>query len=801
MRSRPFIFLWLLPCLGSWAALAQQQVDFNVSLIANAQITFEDSTPSQYKSYNDVWGWVDSDGVEYAIIGSGVGTSIFSLKDPASPSLLITVMGDLAGWRDFKSYGNYIYAVADEGSDGLLIIDMSKAPDEITWKNWKPSLSILGQDPVLKQCHNLYIDSCYAYLAGCNNSSPRNLGAFIIDLCQDPLNPQYISTTDSIYAHDVYASNDRLYLSNLNHGFSIVDISDRTHPRTLAIQETSSDFTHNAWASDDNQFLFTTDERLGAFVDAYNISNPDDIFLLDKYRPLASEKQGAIPHNVHYHNGYLVISYYTDGLKIVDAHKPDNLVEVGSYDTYFFRDGTFGGHWGAFPFLPSGLVLSSDRSTGLYVFMPDYQRAGYLEGLVRDSISGLALEDVEIRFLSDLPGGDHTGSNGRYQTGLAEGGLQQIQYFKQGYEVKIASATLSPGSTTFLDVDLVPLSTFSIGGVIMDATSGVPIADAQVKIFNDLYESTAFTDANGLFQINSFEGDFIIAAGKWGFIHGFREIAINGDETDVEIELEVGYRDDFIFDYQWQETGSLNTLDRQRWQRGEPEYYVYDAMFANPDGDIEGDLGRSCYVTGLEGASIGNLTDTSILISPIFDVTSYSDPFVNYFLWFYDNGVNPTDDQLEIFLSNGIDEVLVETVTESGSVWRPQSQIRISDYLTPTADMTLKVLGADVGVGHIYEAGLDGFSVSEGQTTATFDDFESSATVFPNPFRQEIIVRTDDLRYSNYSLLDILGRKIAHGPLFGRETRIETSQVESGFYFLQLTGRESKTVGHKLLKP
>ena len=31
---------------------------------------------------NDIWGWVDSAGNEYAIVGTNDGTSIFDLSDP-----------------------------------------------------------------------------------------------------------------------------------------------------------------------------------------------------------------------------------------------------------------------------------------------------------------------------------------------------------------------------------------------------------------------------------------------------------------------------------------------------------------------------------------------------------------------------------------------------------------------------------------------------------------------------------------------------------------------------------------------
>jgi hypothetical protein len=68
-------------------------------------------------------------------------------------------------------------------------------------------------------------------------------------------------------------------------------------------------------------------------------------------------------------------------------HNPDNLVEVGNFDSFLGQDGGFPGVWGTYPFLPSGKILASDRNNGLFVFIPNYVRACYLEGSVVDSVT------------------------------------------------------------------------------------------------------------------------------------------------------------------------------------------------------------------------------------------------------------------------------------------------------------------------------------------------------------------------------------------------------------------------------
>ena len=61
------------------------------------------------------------------------------------------------------------------------------------------------------------------------------------------------------------------------------------------------------------------------------------------------------------------MSYYTEGLKVVDITDPSEPVEIGGYDSYQGGDGQYNGAWSAYPFFPSGKIIIGDMSTGLYV--------------------------------------------------------------------------------------------------------------------------------------------------------------------------------------------------------------------------------------------------------------------------------------------------------------------------------------------------------------------------------------------------------------------------------------------------
>ena len=74
----------------------------------NMQLLAEVPNPTGSSS-EDVWGWTDSvTGIDYAMIGSGVGVDIYSLEDPTQPDYKGRW---LTNGFDFKVYGDYAYSV------------------------------------------------------------------------------------------------------------------------------------------------------------------------------------------------------------------------------------------------------------------------------------------------------------------------------------------------------------------------------------------------------------------------------------------------------------------------------------------------------------------------------------------------------------------------------------------------------------------------------------------------------------------------------------------------------------------
>ncbi|MGB1247584.1 MAG: choice-of-anchor B family protein [Chitinophagales bacterium] len=397
------------------------------------------------KRLNDIWGYVDTAGNEYALIGLETGFSIVDVSDAQTPEELFFIEDIETVWRDVKTWDGFAYVVNEE-EGGLLIVDLRSLPDTIFYEH-----NVI--DGVFRTAHNIFIDeNGIAYLVGTNVSW---WGTAFIDLnTSDRFEPEQIGFYDDAYVHDCFVRNDTLWTSELELGrLGVIDISDKSNPIPLAYHETTRLFTHNCWLSDDGQYMATTDERAGAFVDMYNVSNLNNITLLDKYQ--SSPGDSVVPHNTFFLGDYLWTSYYRDGVTLVDATKKNNLVEVGNYDTSPFTsaDG-FEGAWGVYPYLPSGNILVSDREEGLFIFSATYTRAAYLEGNITQDGNSQPIKDAKIEIIGTNYQKESV-LTGDYTIGVADGGFYDIRFSHPFCATKIISnIVLETALTTTLDATL-----------------------------------------------------------------------------------------------------------------------------------------------------------------------------------------------------------------------------------------------------------------------------------------------------------------------------------------------------------
>lgn len=742
---------------------------------------------------NDVWGYVDEEGNEYALVGAAKGVSIVNVTDPTNPTEVYWHPGSESVWRDLKTFGDYAY-ITTEASSGLLIIDMSPLPNgSITQTtNYTGGLGAQWQS-----AHNLWIDeNGYCYIFGANRG---NGGVIILDLNTDPMNPVEVGVFDDWYVHDGYARDNLLYLAHIYEGMiSVVDVADKANPVLLGTSPTPSDFAHNVWPSDDGNFVFTTDEVSGGFIGAYDVSNPADIFETDRTR--SNPQFGTVPHNVHVLGDYLITSYYADGVTIHDISDPYNLIQVGAYDTYPGNSTSTVGCWGAYPFLPSGNILATDIGNGLFILGPTYLEAARLEGTVTNAVTGQQIPGVAIVIENDVQV-ELTASNGYYRTGYYNSGAYDVEYSRYAYEPQVISTSLVNGATLIQDVELVPLDDFQFTVKVRNHL-GQPMLNADVRL--DHLSAGVKTDlvSNGLGDAEFtlfYEDEYEVTVGRWGWITKCLTVSIDETTQEIVVQLEKGFYDDFSFDFGWSTFGDASA---GLWVRDIPiGFDIGGGVNSNPHIDSPNDCGEYAYITGNDGGADNVTGGTVTLISPVFDVTDYSDPFVYYERWFFNFlGPNQPDDTLRILLSNGLTTVELDKQGSDNTIldtWVPV-QFRISDYLIPTATMQLFVTTSDFSTSpNVTEAGFDHFRVSEG-FFVSIDEEEALSKeihVYPNPATEWLYIE-GELIGERIRLLDFQGRVVTEWLADSDLMKLDLQPCVPGMYLIQVRDRSYKFVKH-----
>lgn len=382
-----FALMVLFPA-GMWAQLNITQV---------SKVPFVNNT-------NDIWGYTDAQGAEYVLLGTEAGVNIIDISTPSSPVKKQFIPGPYSVWRDLKTWSHYAFVTHDNPygwntvpEQGLLIIDLDSLQSAPKFKAFNAVIpNTTGGYDTLKRAHNLYIDEngiCYLF-----GSNIGNGGALMFDVATDPWNPQYVGIYDDYYFHDGMVRGDTLWGSAVYVGkFCVVDVTSKSAPVLIGQHGTPNSFTHNTWISDDNKTLFCTDEQSAAYVTAYDVTDLNAITELDRIQ--TSLASGTIPHNAHVYQQWVVTSYYTSGVQIVDAKFPELLVEVGYFDTSpNFSGNGFYGNWGAYPYFGSELLACSDIEEGLYILSPEYIQASRVFVEIYDSITKAPMGNVNALF-------------------------------------------------------------------------------------------------------------------------------------------------------------------------------------------------------------------------------------------------------------------------------------------------------------------------------------------------------------------------------------------------------------------
>jgi hypothetical protein len=258
---------------------------------------------------------------------SGQGLAIIDTTNPANPVLVSNVPGNV---KEVKSYGNYAYASTDSGPTVIVNLTNPSAPTSTT---------------IAQGTHTLGVDGDRLYF----NRSVSAANGIIIYSLANPASPQQIGLWSG-YAHDSAPK------GNICYAFGFVSppgkILNVANPGSIVQLGTFGSGNHQGdlYVSPSGQkYLYTCDEQTGGIVRVWNVTNPAATVQIGSY--VTPGGQNLSVHNIRIKGVYGFVSWYKDGLRVLDFQNPAQPVEVGVYDTNPTNvGGTFSDCWDAYPY-------------------------------------------------------------------------------------------------------------------------------------------------------------------------------------------------------------------------------------------------------------------------------------------------------------------------------------------------------------------------------------------------------------------------------------------------------------------
>jgi len=368
--------LLLLICLVNLTSNfnAQTYPSLNINLLAHLNPE-TDVTGSDGRKYSGCWGWAQTNkNREYAIVGTSSQTYFIDVTNPASPVVVDSVKAKHAGctWREMKTYQNYCYIVSDDAPPNTFqIVDMQYLPDSVH--------VIHNSTTYFERSHTIFIDNDKMYCGSVTEASGAGYSTMRVYSLATPTAPvlirkleQDVNTTIIDVVHDMYVRNDTIYASCGFKGFHILKL---TASNTFSLMQSYtgyaySGYNHSSWQTDDRKTMVFADE-VGAHLPAkvIDVTNFNNITLVDTIR----SSYTATAHNPYIvGNRWCWLSSYQDGLYLYDISNPSNTTIHGYFDTQP-QTGTnnYSGNWGAYPYLPSKIIIACDMQNGIFILEGD----------------------------------------------------------------------------------------------------------------------------------------------------------------------------------------------------------------------------------------------------------------------------------------------------------------------------------------------------------------------------------------------------------------------------------------------
>ncbi len=376
--------LLLLILISFWTFFSQAQNAYRMTLLSNWNNPNLNKVDSG-NIWNDLIGYYDSlTQKEYIIAGSTDSIYFFDITIPTQIKLLDVEYGSVKGVinRDYEIYQHYVYCVADQNRSSMQIYDLQYLPDSVH-KVYEDSTLAINTHSIFIEAKSKRLYMCSNKYANWVNGNLKESAMDIISL-EDPEKPKFLaklyvpvrSNGEAAFrwVHESHVRNDTAYLSCGYSGLYIYDLRDLNNQIILGtiVNYPQAAYNHSSWLNKNGNYLMFTDENIGSNIKIFDIS----IIQAPRIESYFISNTWATPHNSYWFGSFAVASMYHDGVfiwNIADTKKPQLAAFYDTYPQNAIGDYTqnFAGCWGVWPYLPSGNIIASDRSNGIFVLKAD----------------------------------------------------------------------------------------------------------------------------------------------------------------------------------------------------------------------------------------------------------------------------------------------------------------------------------------------------------------------------------------------------------------------------------------------
>jgi choice-of-anchor B domain-containing protein len=310
--------------------------------------------------YADVWGYVAPDGREYAL-GALQSQGLVVLDVSGAVPVEVGFVPSVSPGSDSKeveTYGRYAYVVNEFGPMQIVDLVDPANPTVVGLLDTQPGVPNGGS-----HTHAIVGDRLYVH-------GGRNAGGVRVYSLANPLAPALLGGYAPFYIHDIGVRGTTLYAAGIyGDGIDVLDASDPAAITRVSLFNYPGSGPHNVCLTEDGRYAFVGDEigSAGRWTRIFDVRDPQNVEMVGEIALNPDPAAGVVVHNCYVRGDRLFIAHYTEGMRVFDISTPAAPVEVAFYDTYTGPSTGTRGVWAVYPYLPSGKILISDRTNGIFV--------------------------------------------------------------------------------------------------------------------------------------------------------------------------------------------------------------------------------------------------------------------------------------------------------------------------------------------------------------------------------------------------------------------------------------------------